>query len=56
MYVRALAKVDVLGRDEFATGPLATTDERGRYRIAGLKGLRYQRPPADFFSVVMSYA
>lgn len=41
VYVLALAKVDVLGHDVFATGPLATTDERGRYRIAGLPPGKY---------------
>ena len=41
VYVRAIAKVQVLGRDEFAAGAYASTDERGRYRIAALAPGQY---------------
>ena len=39
--VRALARIRVVGRDELAPGPLAITDDLGRYRLAGLQPGRY---------------
>ena len=39
--VRALARILVAGRPQTATGPTATTDDRGVYRIAGLKAGTY---------------
>ncbi len=45
VYVRVIAKVHVLGHDEFASGSsglaVTTTDERGRYRFAGLAPGQY---------------
>jgi hypothetical protein len=39
--VRALARIRVAGRDELAAGPLAMTDDFGRYRLSGLLPGRY---------------
>lgn len=39
--VRALARVRVAGRDEFAAGPVTITDDLGRYRLSGLQPARY---------------
>ena len=39
--VRALARIRVAGRDELAAGPLAMTDDLGRYRLSGLLPGRY---------------
>ena len=41
VFVRALARVRIAGRDELAAGPLAMTDDRGRYRLSGLLPGRY---------------
>jgi protocatechuate 3,4-dioxygenase beta subunit len=41
VFVRALAKLRVQGRDELATGPVTHTDDRGAYRLAGLAPGRY---------------
>lgn len=34
--VRAVALVDIAGRRQLASGPITRTDDRGRYRVAGL--------------------
>jgi hypothetical protein len=36
IYVRALVRVRIQGRDELAAGPMTTTDDRGLYRLSGL--------------------
>jgi hypothetical protein len=41
VYVRVLAHLRIHGRDELASGPITTTDDRGMYRIAGLFPGRY---------------
>lgn len=41
VFVRALARVRIAGRDELAAGPLTVTDDHGRYRISGLIPGRY---------------
>lgn len=41
VFVRTLARVRVAGRDEVAAGPVAVTDDYGRYRISGLLRGRY---------------
>ena len=53
VYVRALSRAMIAGREQFVTGPLVLTDDRGVYRIPGLLAGRYivevpsvQTPPA----------
>ena len=41
VYVRVLARLRIHGRDELASGPVTTTDDRGMYRIPGLFPGRY---------------
>lgn len=41
VFVRALARIRIAGRDDLAAGPLALTDDHGRYRISGLQPGRY---------------
>jgi protocatechuate 3,4-dioxygenase beta subunit len=41
VYVRALSRVRIQGRDELAAGPLTTTDDRGMYRVSGLGPGKY---------------
>lgn len=41
VYVRALARIIVAGREALAAGPIATTDDRGWYRIGDLGPGRY---------------
>jgi hypothetical protein len=41
VYVRALSRLRIQGRDELAAGPLTTTDDRGNYRLSGLVPGRY---------------
>ena len=41
VFVRALARVRIAGRDELAAGPLTVTDDHGRYRLPGLLAGKY---------------
>lgn len=41
VYVRALSRFRLHGRDQFAAGPTTTTDDRGAYRLAGLSPGQY---------------
>jgi hypothetical protein len=41
IFVRALVRIRVYGRNELASGPLAVTDDRGEYRFSGLAAGRY---------------
>jgi len=41
VFVRALARFRIAGRDELAAGPLTVTDDRGQYRLSGLLPGRY---------------
>jgi len=41
VFVRALAKLRMGGREELAAGPMTVTDDRGLYRISGLMPGRY---------------
>lgn len=41
IFVRVLARVRVQGREELAAGAVATTDDRGMYRLSGLSPGRY---------------
>ena len=41
VFVRAVAVVHAAGRERLAAGPLTTTDDRGRYRLATLPPGRY---------------
>lgn len=41
VYVRALVRLPIQGREDLASGPLTTTDDRGVYRISGLTPARY---------------
>lgn len=41
VFVRALARVRVAGRDDLAAGPVTVTDDHGRYRLSGLLRGRY---------------
>lgn len=41
VYVRALAQQHIAGQPKLVGGPVATTDDRGEYRIAGLPPGRY---------------
>lgn len=41
VYVRTLARVPIAGREQLIAGPLAISDDRGVYRIAGLNAGRY---------------
>jgi hypothetical protein len=41
VFVRALARIRIAGRDELAAGPLTLSDDHGRYRISGLIPGRY---------------
>jgi hypothetical protein len=36
VFVRALVRIRIHGRSDFAAGPLTATDDRGEYRISGL--------------------
>jgi hypothetical protein len=37
VYVRAILRFLLAGRDELAAGPMTVTDDRGRYRLSGLE-------------------
>jgi len=41
VYVRAIRRFRIQGRDEVAAGPVTVTDDRGEYRIGGLAPGRY---------------
>jgi hypothetical protein len=41
VFVRALVRTRLQGRDDVAVGPLAVTDDRGAYRLTGLAPGRY---------------
>jgi hypothetical protein len=41
VFVRALVRVHVAGREMLAAGPMTTTDDRGSYRLFGLSPGRY---------------
>src|SRR6185503_15767461 len=41
IYVRALAIASIAGARQYAAGPIALTDDRGMYRIAGLPPGQY---------------
>lgn len=41
LYVRTIARVPIAGREQLIAGPLAISDDRGEYRIAGLNAGRY---------------
>src|SRR6187431_2301377 len=41
VYVRALAQLTIGGEHRLAAGPVTTTDDRGMYRIAGLRAGSY---------------
>ena len=41
VFVRALAEMRIAGATRFATGPLTTTDDRGMYRLDGLRPGRF---------------
>ncbi len=41
VFVRALGRIRVAGRDELAAGPMTVADDHGRYRISGLLPGRY---------------
>jgi hypothetical protein len=41
VFVRALARFRIQGRDDLVAGPLAITDDRGAYRLQGLSPGRY---------------
>lgn len=41
VFVRSLARLRIAGRDRLAAGPMAATDDRGRYRIPDLAPGRY---------------
>jgi hypothetical protein len=41
VFVRALARIRIAGRDDLAAGPVTVTDDHGRYRIFGLLPGRY---------------
>ena len=41
IYVRLLARLNIYGRNDLASGPLTVTDDRGEYRFSGLGPGRY---------------
>ena len=41
VYVRALVRIRLQGRDDLVAGPLTVTDDRGAYRLSGLSPGRY---------------
>jgi len=41
VYVRALARFKIQGRDDLVAGPATTTDDRGEYRLSGLPPGKY---------------
>jgi len=41
VFVRALVRIRIGGRDELAVGPMTVTDDRGLYRLSGLTSGRY---------------
>jgi hypothetical protein len=41
VYVRALARFRIQGREDLLAGPLTTTNDRGEYRLSGLAPGRY---------------
>ena len=41
VFVRALVRIRIAGRDDLATGPVTVTDDRGQYRLPGLIPGRY---------------
>ena len=41
VFVRAIVRVRIQGRDDLAAGPMTVTDDRGAYRISGLVPGRY---------------
>lgn len=41
VFVRALVRLRIQGRDDLAAGPMAVTDDRGSYRLSGLSPGRY---------------
>lgn len=41
VFVRALVRYRMQGREELASGPMTLTDDRGQYRMAGLQPGRY---------------
>lgn len=41
VYVRALVRARVQGREDLVAGPMTTTDDRGMYRLAALTPARY---------------
>jgi carboxypeptidase family protein len=41
VFVRAIVRVRIQGRDDLAVGPMTVTDDRGAYRISGLVPGRY---------------
>jgi hypothetical protein len=47
VYVRALVRVNIYGRQDLASGPIVITDDRGEFRLPGL-------PPAQYLVQVPS--
>jgi hypothetical protein len=41
IYVRALMRLRIMGREDVAAGPMVITDDRGAYRLSGLAPGRY---------------
>ena len=41
VFVRALVRIRIAGRDDLAAGPVTVTDDRGQYRLPGLIPGRY---------------
>ena len=41
VFVRALVRIRIAGRDDLASGPVTVTDDRGQYRLPGLIPGRY---------------
>ena len=41
IYVRALMRLRIMGREDVASGPMVLTDDRGAYRLSGLAPGRY---------------
>jgi len=61
LFVRALGRVPIAGREQLVGGAIAVTDDRGMYRIAGLNAGRYvvevpsvQTPPSTNVSAAAS--
>lgn len=47
IYVRALLRLRIMGREDLAAGPTVFTDDRGAYRLSGLgPGLYYVQVPS----------